>query len=202
MKTAHAILTAALALALAGCVASGKPKTHDTPPAPQPAAAAPVPAPLPEPLSLPQTQVQLGPEQPIDKESYTLAPAAEVHLDAPPASRSNPRPRPRPPAATPAVEPPAPPPTPPETERGPVRELLSPAESNRLKASADTHKREVRTWLNGSRGRRLAPNNPTVAHIQLLLKTSDDAEAKGDMREASDLADRALVLMRELQNGR
>jgi hypothetical protein len=89
-----------------------------------------------------------------------------------------------------------------EPERGPVREVLAPAESKRLKSSADAHKREVRTWLSSSRGRRMDPNDPTVARIRSLLKESDDAEEKGDMRQASDLADRAMTFMRELQGAR
>ena len=80
--------------------------------------------------------------------------------------------------------------------------MLSDAEKARLKNNADGQKRSVRVWLNSNRGRRLKTNDPTVARIQLLLKASDEAEGKGDMREASDLADRAVVFMRELQSGR
>jgi hypothetical protein len=198
MKTAQAILTAALAVSLAGCVLKGKPKAA-IPPAPQPVAA-PAPAPPPQPLSLPQTQVQLPPEQPIDPEALTQA-QAEAPAEAPPPRRP-PRPKPSPASPAPPAESAAPPVPPQEAERGPVRELLDPAESNRLKNNADTHKRSIRAWLTGSRGRRLDSNNPTVARLQLMLKASDDAEEKGDMREASDWADRALILLRELQSGR
>jgi type IV secretory pathway VirB10-like protein len=172
MKAAPTILIAALALSLAGCAAKAKP----APPAP----------PAPQPLSLPQTQVQLPPAQPVDPQALAPAPPAE----APPPSRTTTRTRPAPPAA------------PQEAERGPARELLDPVESARLRNSADAHKREVRAWLNGSQGRRLDPNNPTLARIKLLLKTSDEAEQKGDIREASDLADRAVTFMRELQSVR
>jgi hypothetical protein len=80
--------------------------------------------------------------------------------------------------------------------------LLPQAESNRLKNSADAHKRDIRSWLTGSQGRRLNQNDPTVAKLLSLLQASDDAAEKGDMREASDFADRAVVLMRELQGVR
>lgn len=201
MKTAHAILAVILALSLAGCVIHGKPKAV-APPAPQPAAAAPVPVVAPQPLSLPQTQVQLPPAQPVDPEAIaTPTPPAEPPAEATPPSR-NQRPRPKPPAAATTVEPPAPPVAPPEPERGPASVMLPPAESNRLKNSADAHKRDIHTWLTTGRGRRLNPNDPNLAKLQSLLKASDDAEEKGDMREAYDLADRAVILMRELQSGR
>jgi hypothetical protein len=205
MKTAHAILIAALAISLAGCVVQGKPKTS-TPPAPQPVAAAPAPAPTgtSQPLSLAQTEVQLAPEQPIDQDALTPAPTAEVHPDAPPPARTT-RTRPKPPPVT-TAEPPAGPVAPvvapPETERGPVREVLSPAEAQALKNKADADKRTIRAWLNSSKGHRVDLNNPTLARIRLLLKASDEAEDRGDLREAADLAGRALTYLRELQSGK
>ncbi len=209
MKTLYAILTAALSLWLTGCLVKGK-SNVSTPPPPQPVAAAPAPVPAgaAPPLSLTQTEVKLTPDQPIDQEALTPAPTAAVHPEAPPPTRT-PRPRPKP--ATPpanAVETPAPPPpaaaatVAPEPERERVREVLSPTESKRLKTNADQRKGEVTRFLNSSAGRRLDPNDPTVARIRSTLQSSDEAEARGDMREASDLADRAMAFLRELRNGR
>jgi hypothetical protein len=76
--------------------------------------------------------------------------------------------------------------------------VLPDAERARLKYSADVHRREIRSWLN-SKARRLPANDPTVARIRGLLQASDDAEKNNDIRGAADWADRALLLMRELQ---
>jgi len=210
MKTEYAILTVALTISLSGCVIGAKPAVT-TPPAPQPVAVAPVPPPPPQQLSMPQTQVQLPPDQPIDPDALTPAPTAEVHTEAPPPARPNrarqqakpvaPPPATVEPAAPPAT-PPAPPAAAPENERGRVQELLAPAERDRLKNSADTKKHDVRAWLSSSRGRKIDKSNPTLARIVAMLQASDEAEEKGDMREASDLADRAVTALRELQSGR
>ena len=202
MKIAPAILSLSLVISLAGCVLKGKPKVA-TPPAPAPVVAAPAPPPPPAVLSMPQTQVQLPPEQPVDPEALTPAtPPAGPPSEAPPPRASRPRRAPAAPATT-VAEPPATPPATTEPERGPVQEMLSDAEKTRLKNNADTQTRALRAWLNSSRGRHfLNRNDPTAARIQALVKASDEAAEKGDMREASDLADRAVVFMRELQSGR
>ncbi len=184
----------------------GKAKVS-TPPPPQPApvAAAPAPAPPSQPLSMPQTEVKLPPEQPIDPDALTKEPTTASPQETPPPSRpTRPRAKPAPPVVTETPAPPATPPaaTSPETERGTVREVLPEAERNRLQNSAQTHRREVTGWLNGNKGRRIDPNNPTVVRIRSLLAASQEAEGKGDMREASDLADRAVTFWRELQSGR
>jgi len=201
MRTVLAILTAALAIFLAGCVIQGKPKAA-SPPAPQPAAAAPAPAPPPPPLSMPQTEIVLPPAQPVDPQALTKETPPETPAENPSPGRN--QRRPAPPAAThsePAATPPTPPPLP-EVERGPVRELLDPAEIKRLKANADLRRREVRSWLNTNRARRLGPKNPTVIRIQGYLKVSEDAEEKEDVRGASEWAERAALLMKELQSGK
>ena len=41
----------------------------------------------------------------------------------------------------------------------------------------------------------------TVERIRAFVKDSDEAEKRGDMREADALAERAVILMRELQSG-
>jgi hypothetical protein len=207
MKTAYAILTAAIAVSLSGCLIQRPPKdATPPPPQPTPAPVAATPAAATQPLSMPQTEVKLAPEQPVDPEALAKDTTATSPQEAPPPTRpTRPRPRPAPPAVTAPEQsaPPAPPVTAsPDTDRGTVREVLPEAEKIRLKNSADVHKREVRTWLNGSHGRRLDPNNPTVVRIRSLLTASDEAEDKGDLREASDLADRAVTFLRELQSGR
>ena len=69
MTRATVVLVAALAIPLAGCAWSGKPKAAVIPAPPQPAA----PAPAPEPLSIPQTRVDLPPPQPLDPAAVVTA---------------------------------------------------------------------------------------------------------------------------------
>jgi hypothetical protein len=152
--------------------------------------------------------VQLTPDQPIDQDALAPAPTAAVHPETPPPTLvARPRPKPATPPAN-AVETPAPTPpaaataAPAETERERVREVLSPTESRRLKNNADQRKGEVTRFLNSSAGRKLDPSDPIVARIRSTLQASDDAEAKGDMREASDQADRAMAYLRELRSAR
>ena len=160
---------------------------------------------------MPQTEVQLPPVQPVPENALDMVTATEVQPAPPPPTRtSNKRRGPTPstpPVAAPPAEQATPPATPPanataspETERPDVHEVLPPNERIRLQNNADSQKRTVRTWLASSKGRKLdSTNNPTVQRIKSLLQTSDEAETKGDMREASELADHAVAYMRELQ---
>ncbi|HWC97176.1 MAG TPA: hypothetical protein VG456_10510 [Candidatus Sulfopaludibacter sp.] len=198
MKAAYAILIAVSALSLTGCVLGGKPQVV-TPAAPQPVVTPAPPPPPPQPLSMPQTQVQLPPAQPVDLDALTPAPLPEAPAGTPPPVRtSRPRPRPQAPPAT-VTETAPPPPAAAETERPAVREVLPEPERARLQSEADLHKREIRNWLASSRARRIPANDPTLARIRGLLEASDEAENKGDIRGAADLADRALLSMRGLQ---
>ena len=51
-------------------------------------------------------------------------------------------------------------------------------------------------------GRLSGQNKVTREKIQSFLKASDEAERRGDMRDAVDLAARAEILMHGMQNGR
>jgi hypothetical protein len=197
MKTTPAILVALYGLCLAGCVLHEKPKPV-LPPTPVPVVTPP-PAPPPQPLSMPQTEVHLPPLQPVDEDALSRPTAPEAPVGTPPPRTPTRNRTPRQAAPPAVVEPPAaaPPPVT-EPERAPVQEVLAPAERTRLKNSADVHRREIRNWLN-TKGRRMPANDPTVARIHGLLQASDEAEKNGDIRGAADWADRALLLMRELQ---
>lgn len=210
MKCLEAILVAAMMLSMAGCVVGAKPKpVAATPAVPQPEPVPAAPPPPVEPLSIPQTQVQLPPPQPLSDEALKSMEAPEPNTGTVPAATPIRTPRVKQPAATPQrtetpAQPPAAPPTAPPTPvtaveppRGPVTEGLDPAETARLRDLAQLHKREIRQWLTQARGKHL--NKDTVSRMQSFLKSSDDAEKKGDMREANALADRALILLRELQ---
>lgn len=193
MRRVEAVLVAAMAIALGGCVLGGKPKPAAVvPPPPQPAA----PPPAPQPLSIPQTRVDLPAPQPVNPEALATAPPVEP---APPV-----QPKPAPPVRrAPAVQPPPAPPPPPEAARPPIQEVLPAEMAKQLLASANRHKVDTRALLAQARRRRLtASENDMVARINQFVKLSDDAEKSGDMRSADQLAERAHILARELQNGK
>jgi hypothetical protein len=200
MRRGTAILTAALSLALAGCVLTGKPKTAPTPVAPRPAPASTTPQ---QPLSIPQTQAQLPAPQPLNPEALATAPAPEQPAPAPP---PNPRPVRRPAPSTqarPETQPPAQATQPPEPERPPVLAIVPAAEQKQLQDSAQTSKREANQVLAQMRGRTLTPaQRDYVQRIRSFVNQSDQAEQRGDMRQASALAERARALARELQSGK
>jgi len=194
-------LVAAASVLLAGCFLQGK----------QPAAARNAPAPPapaaksvgpPQPLSVPQTQVEIPPPQPVPPEAVA---AGQAPQDAPePATPQQPARRSMgPPPITPSHSEPTPPPAAEEPARPPIQEVLSAEERKRLQDSAAESKREVRRLVELAHNRRLdAHEASVVTRIEGMVKLSDDAEAKGDMREADALASRALILAKDLGNAR
>jgi hypothetical protein len=188
------VLVLVLAAVLTGCALQGKkPAAPAAPSAPAPVVK---PAPPPAPLSIPQTQVEIPPPQPVTAEALAAgqAPPEEPEPAAPPrpVRRATPPPAPRP--EPPAAE---------EPPRAPIQEVLSPAERKQLQDSTAERKREIRRLVDQARRRRLnAHESSVVARIDGLVKLSGDAEAKGDLREADALAQRALVLAKDLDGGR
>lgn len=203
MRRLEAILTAVLVVPLAGCVVGAKPKTVAAAPAPPKPAAPVAPAAQPEEkLSIPQTQVQLPLPQPFDPDSLTQATPEPAAESSTPSARSN-RGRsgstvstpPRPEAAAPA------PPTP--EPRAPLQDVVPPSELKRWQDSAQARRKAVHQWLDAPGRRHLSrQQQATVEHIRAFLKDSDSAEQRGDMREADALAERAQILLKELQNGK
>jgi hypothetical protein len=200
--TVAIVLAVSLPVFQSACALSGKPKTSAaavTPPQPKPAADT-KPAAPPEPLSVPQTQVQLPPPQPINPDAVPPPSKPEEPAPAPtaprPVRRTSPQPtKPEtsaPPAATPA-----------EPELGPVQEVLTADERKRFQESADNRKSEIRHLLTQIKSHRLnAELNREVKRIQTLVAQSDDLEKHGDMRQADALAERGLILARELAGGK
>jgi len=191
------VLVVAAVLSIPSC-SLRKPKTvQAAPPTPAPAAA---PAPPPAPLSVPQTQVPLPPPQPLTPEAIATTVPPQEPAPAPAPSRPAPvRSRPaQQHSETPAV--PAGPVAPPELERPPIQEVLPAAELKRLQEEAQARKREVRQLVEPLDPRRLSPQQRGILdRIESFVTQSDDAEQRGDMRQASELAQRALVLARELK---
>ncbi len=202
MGRIEAILAVALAISMSGCVFTGKPKPPDVPPPqPQPAVQ-PKPSPPPEPLSIPQTQVQLPPPQPLNPDALTAVKPPEA---AEPATAPKPVRRTATAAATPKPEVAAAAPAaqPAEPERPPIQEIVPADELKRYQDSADSHKREIRQLLTQAKAHRLnTEQNKVVKRIQTFLAQSDDAAKRGDMRQADALAERGLVLARELAGER
>ena len=216
MKTVRAIMVLLLAFWLAGCVLRGKQQTaKNIPPPPQPVVK-PQPPPPREPLSISQTQVELPPPQPVSQEALDAARASSepaepvVTLPArtggsgrrtPAGPPPVPAPRTEPPAA--ATQPPAaaPPAAPEPSTR--LQEIVPPTEPKRLQALADGRRRASRQLIDQAAAHRLNRHQTSVKKtIESFLKASEEAEAKGDMRQAADLADRALTLAKDLQSGR
>jgi hypothetical protein len=106
--------------------------------------------------------------------------------------------------APPRTEAPAPQPeTPaaaPEPPRQPIQEALPASELKRLQEQAENTRRGVRRLLD--RAGRTGSNPEREAlleRVRSFLQQSDEAETRGDMRQANELAVRAMVLVRELK---
>jgi hypothetical protein len=213
MRRTGILLIGATVISLAGCVLNGKKSTASavTPPAP-PAVSSSAPPPR-RSLSTPQTQVQLPPAQPVNPEALAAAPQPEDQVEAPanprPPRRVGPSAIPAPPRNTeaaqtapqPAAAPAAAPPV--EETRPPIGEIVPPSETRKLQDSADAHKREIKQLLDQARAKGLTKRQQTVVeHIESFVKMSDQAQGKGDMRNADALAERALVLAKDLQGAR
>lgn len=201
MKRVAAILIAAFSLWLCGCVIGSKRQiAKATPPAPQPVAPT-VPQAPPAPLSIPQTQVELPAPQPIDPAALATSQPAEAPPETPAKARP---PRRAPPARS--AEPAAATPPPVETaepERPPIQDILPAETQKKLQESAQSHKRDVAQLLQQAQSRRLTRQQVgLVKRIEQFVKLSDGAEQSGNMREADEFAERALVLARELSSAR
>ena len=199
MKRTEAILVGCLAIFLAGCSLRGAPKTAiATPPVPKPEVAPP-PAP-PQPLSIPQTHVDLPQPQPLDPEALQTLPVPEPTPEKePPRSRPNANR-----ITTPA--PPKPEAGPPQTEPEPrpeIQAIVPPGEQKRLHDSVAQHKAEINQILNQVNNRRqTVPLRSKIRTIRSFLDVADEAEKRGDLKQADGLAERAWILAKELQDGK
>jgi len=206
MKQVKLVVAAAMAFMLAGCVLRGKQpaKVAAVPPTPAPTAPA-TPPPPPEPLSIRQTQAQLPEPQPISPEALATIQRSEPPAEAQPEPRTK-RPPARPTGGPARQEtPPAPAQNaaaaPAEEPRPTVQEIIPPAEAKKLQDSANQRKQEVRKILETVQARiRTQTEKNQVTRIQSFLQLSDEAEKRGEMRQADSLAENAQLLARELQS--
>ena len=199
MQRATSILAVAIALTMAGCMLRGKPAAK-APVAVSKPPVAPAPSP-PPPLSIPQTNVQLPTPQPLDPNALaTTQPQEELPAPPPMAPPKAPTKSGRSTqTATPRVE--SPPAATPEPGRTPVREVVSSVEEQgRLREEANNHMRETRVRVDAAQSRRLNNKQRTlIDRIQTFLRQSEEAGRRGDWRQASELAGKAVVLAKDLQ---
>ena len=199
-----------LALVLSAC--EMKTPRAKTPPPPQPdsARAEPAPESAPaEPLSIPQTQVRLPSPQPIDPEALATPPVY-VPADQSQTSktrRGNKRQGPQPASAAPPGKPETvetsdvPPVT--ETPRPPIGPVLSDEERRRMTEDIYARLKNVDQML--GRISALHPTETEKASVERILsfqKLSREAVERGEIQQASALADRAVLLAQEVLYGR
>ncbi len=208
MRLAGIIAAMFLVFGLAGCSLRGGGKSAKAaPPPPKPAPAASPKAPD-APLSVPQTQVQLPPPQPVNP--LAVAAPQEPQEQAPePAAATQAKPprRPAPVAAAPKpVEPPPAAvvqPQPPVEERPRLQEIVSPEERKKLADQMAVRKKEIDEALRIAAARPLSDHDRNIVdRIKSFLQLSDQAGARGEMRQAEALSERALILARELRVAR
>jgi hypothetical protein len=83
-----------------------------------------------------------------------------------------------------------------------VQEILQPEELKRLQDSILARKQEVHRVIDPPLSRK--PNAQQAAalnRIQSFLQQAEDAEKRGDLRQADALGERAQILAREFQGG-
>jgi len=194
MKPVEAVLAAVLLAGLAGCAARAKQTVATAAPA-----VPPQPAP---PLSVPQTQVELPRSQPVDPGAFATAPPLPEPVAVTPSAPAAPAPKPQR-RTNPA--PPKPDATPPPVEivRPPIQEIIPVGEQQRLRKSAQDHRREaLQLVAQAQRHSLTAAEQALVTRISQFVKSSNDAEKTGDLRSADDLAGRAVILAKDLQSGK
>jgi hypothetical protein len=206
-------------LVLASCQMRAK-TAAKTPPAPAPpvqsAAAKPV-APPPQ-LSSPQTEVQLPPAQSVSAEALASIEAVHVDLPAaeppaakPPLQARHPAPAPTTPPSNPpkpeqSTEAPAPQPPPataPPEEAPRLQPLYSEEERRRVWGELERRKGEIDNLLKGVNPNRMSADQKAVVdRIHSFQTVAEEAAKRGDLRSADAISERALILARELANGR
>ncbi len=84
-----------------------------------------------------------------------------------------------------------------------IQEILPAAEQKQLLDRAVSKRQQVRQILEQTRSQRLNDTQRTLkSNIESFVKLSEEAEKRNDARGADALAERALVLARELPGGK
>jgi hypothetical protein len=200
MRLAPAFLALAAAVLLGGCTPKNPTTAKAAPAPPRPASTAP--AKPPAPLSTPQTTVQLPAPQPIppgaipppDPGTQPPPPPPSTRNQRPPRTNTTTAPRQEtaPPVGTPAPAAGAP-------ARAPIAEVVPASEMKRLQDEADARMQEARQLMGRISARRLGQQKNNADRIRSFLTQAEEAKRRGDMRQATELAGRALVLAKELK---
>jgi len=83
-----------------------------------------------------------------------------------------------------------------------VQAILPPEEVKRLQDSLAARKQEVHRVLDPALARKWnAQQTAALSRIQAFLTQSEEAEKRGDWRQADVLSEKAQVLAREFQSG-
>jgi hypothetical protein len=83
-----------------------------------------------------------------------------------------------------------------------VQEILPPEELKRLQDSVGSRRQEARRVVDSALARKPnAQQSAAIARIQSFLLQSEEAEKRGDWRQADALGERAQILAREFQGG-
>jgi predicted Holliday junction resolvase-like endonuclease len=102
-----------------------------------------------------------------------------------------------------ATPPPATVAAPVETERPPIQEILSAAEATRLLNEAVKSRQEINQVVEQLKKHHLSRVEvETKEQAVSLSKLSEQAQKSGDMRKASELAVKGLVLAKALLDGK
>jgi hypothetical protein len=84
-----------------------------------------------------------------------------------------------------------------------VQEILPPEELKRLQDSVAVRRQEARRVVDAANARKPnAQQAAAISRIQSFLQQSEEAEKRGDWRQADALGERAQFLAREFQSGR
>jgi hypothetical protein len=83
-----------------------------------------------------------------------------------------------------------------------VQEIIPPDELKQLQDRLAVRKQEVHRVLDPALARKPnAQQTAALSRIQSFLQQSEEAEKRGDWRQADALGERAQILARELQGG-
>jgi len=191
-----------LIVPLAGCTLWAR-KQAAAPPPPNPAAVQPA-APAP-PLSIPQTAVTLPSRQEFNPDAIPKVPAAQeapapAKTETPPAPRASHRTAKDPPksgATDTEAEAPPPPAVPEQTPL--VQPILGVEQQTRIQRLILARKREITEKLDRLRGHLSSHDKTLMERIDSFLTQCDQAAQRGDYSQADALSDRAVILVREIQ---
>jgi hypothetical protein len=208
MRLASKTTIGVAALLLCACEMKAPRAKAPAPPQPAAAKAEPPPEPGPsEPLSIPQTQVRLPSPQPLNPEAVVSPPLSAPAGKSAASTAGRPKRPPTPPTAAPskpeAVETAEAPASATEAPPRRIEPVLPDEQRRRLNEDIVSRLREVDQLLGRIAARTLSDKEKeSVERIRSFKDLSFQALERGDTQQANGLADRALLLAKEMLRGR